>query len=86
MICSRQAAYAGGFDADVFYAAHEFAKNDKITDYERFVQNDGQGREQVIENTLQCERDRDTADTKTCDQGGYVDTQVLQHQQQTDGP
>ena len=62
------------------------SERDRVADLERLVENDGKRREQIAEHALGCERHGDTADAETGDQGGDVEAQVLEHQQQRQRP
>ena len=76
-LLTGEAAYTGCFQTDIFNPAKVIIEDNEITDHERFVENDGQGREQVSQNVLNGQGDSHTTDTEAGDNGGDVDAHTV---------
>ncbi|MNC65952.1 hypothetical protein D3C75_1162930 [compost metagenome] len=64
--------------------ASQRTDDDEVTDLERFVHGNRQRGEQVAQDVLHRQRDRNTAHPEAGDEGGDVHAQVRQHRQHYD--
>ena len=85
-LLAREAADPGRLDADPLDRARLVADGHEIADHERLVQHDRERREQVAQDVLGGERDRDAADAEPGDQRGDVEPEVVEDQQERDRP
>lgn len=79
---ARYARQSCRFQSDIFHGTVQIVDDNGIPDFERFVNGDRQGGEQISQNILDGQRYGDTTDAEACDQGGDIDAKVIENKQQ----
>jgi len=85
-LLAAQAANARGLESDVLDRSGKRIHHDIVADNERFVQHDGQRRQQIAQNILHGQRHGDAADAQPRHEPRDVDAQIVQNQQEHDDP
>src|SRR5580693_2248797 len=85
-LLARLAAQSSALDADVLDRAGEGVQAQAVADDEGLVQSDRQRGEQIAEDVLQGERHCHAADAEAGEQGGDVDAEIAERDQDQDRP
>lgn len=83
---SGDSGQPGGFQTNMADGAGEVANSEGIADFKGFVEYDGQGGKQVAQNVLHGQCNRYAANAKAGNQGGDVDTEVGEDEEDNDRP
>ena len=85
-LLSRDAADAGGLDPDVLDRSGHVADDHEVSWDERLVEHDRERREQIAEDVLNGEGNRESTDAEARNQRGDIDPEVVEDEQQDSRP
>jgi hypothetical protein len=83
---AAQTSNSGRFNSEIFYRAHFVVDHDKIANFERAIEIDDEVVEEITQDILRRERNRDTADTESGNYRCNVFAHVIQQEDDTNDP
>ena len=85
-LLAAETADAGRLEPDMLHGAEHVVDDDEVADDKWFVEHDRERREQITENVLYRQRDRDAADAQPRDERGDVDAEGAQRHDEENRP